>query len=70
MTAEYTQALEAIRKATTVYNAIVKAYGERSIGNTEYLAARKVYMDAAAIYDAAFAAQDTLESMDPYDLEA
>lgn len=67
MTAEYTQALETIRKATTVYSAIVKAYDERSIGETEYRAARKVFMDAAAIYDAAFAAQDALESIDPYD---
>jgi hypothetical protein len=53
--AEYLAALEAHNVACRSFSKIQKAYRAREIGDQEFIAGRKAYDAATAIYDAAFA---------------
>jgi len=55
MSPEYKAAYEAHNVASQAYTKVAEAYRAQEIGDAEFLAARKVYDEATAIYDAAYA---------------
>lgn len=52
----YQKALDEIREATAKYTVVRDAYRAGKISDAEYLAARKVWKDAEAAFDVAYAA--------------
>ena len=52
MTLNYDEELEVVRSATEVFTKVQNDYRSRKIGDEEYLAARKVYNEAQARFDA------------------
>ena len=55
MTPDYELALNAVREATTNFNAVTYAYRAGKITDDEFLAARKAYNEAERVFDAASA---------------
>ena len=51
MTKEYQGALETIRKATQAFNAVKEDYQARRIGDDVFLAAKRVYDTADAVFE-------------------
>jgi len=62
MTAEYEQALNAVREATRKFYAVRDAYHSLKIGDDEFLAARAEYNEAERVFDAAYAREERLEA--------
>lgn len=62
MTAEYEQALNAVREATRTFYALRDAYHSLKIGDDEFLAAKAVYDEAEKAFDVAFAKEERLEA--------
>ena len=62
MKTNYELAMEKSGRAIREFSWARTAYRNRTIGDAEYLAARKVYEAAMAEYDTAFAAASELDS--------
>lgn len=58
MTAEYEQALNAVREATRKFYAVRDAYHSLKVGDAEFLAAKAVYNEAEKIFDQAYAKEE------------
>ena len=61
MTNEYAIALAAHNAASKIFTAVTLAYRARTIGDVEFIAARKAFDAATEIFDAAFAAESEIE---------
>lgn len=57
MTDEYAAALETIREATRKFQQVTVSYRNQTIGDEEYLAARKEYKAAEATFDQVYAGE-------------
>lgn len=63
MTNEYAIALESHNAASKIFTAAQAAYRARTIGDAEFITARKAFDAATEIYDAAFNAEAALEEV-------
>ena len=61
MTKEYAIAYIAHIAATKTFTSVTLAYRARTIGDVEFIAARKAFNAATEIFDAAFAAESEIE---------
>jgi len=61
MTNEYAIALADHNAASKVFTVAQNAYRARTIGDAEFVAARKAFDAATEIYDVAFAAEASIE---------
>ena len=61
MTNEYAIAYANHNAATKAFTSVTLAYRARTIGDFEFIAARKAFDAASKIFDAAFAAESEIE---------
>jgi hypothetical protein len=52
---EYIKALEVANVASAEFNKVQLAYRARTIGDTEFLAAKAIYNESVAVFDVAYA---------------